>query len=93
MQQIGVDTSSLASAGQRVSGLGSSLGSARAAVNRIQDAAGAAGSPDVEGAIEALVLQWGSTVVALQDAALGLGRNARAAAGVYEVTDAKAIPD
>lgn len=87
MTPIGVDTAGLAAGGGQISALGSSLGQARASIGRVQGASGASGVADVDGAIDDLVQSWGVAVVALQEAAVGLGRGATLAATAYDATD------
>jgi hypothetical protein len=87
MARLAVDTGTLNEEGGRVLGLGTSLGSAKAALMRVQTAGYEAASPEVAAAVEQLVATWGVTVTALQEAAQGLSRNAIAAAAAYDATD------
>jgi CTP:molybdopterin cytidylyltransferase MocA len=91
MNKIDVDTGGLSAEGSRVLGLGTSLGTARAALLRVQGAGYEAASPEVAAAVEQLVAGWGTTIVALQEAAEGLSRNAIAAAAAYDATDTTVI--
>ena len=87
MQRFEVDTPALSATGEAVQEAAGPLANARAALERLQADGYAADNPDVANAVEAFVAGWGAFVTALHDAALGLGRNAIAAANAYETTD------
>lgn len=87
MPRFAVDTPALSSAGTDVQLAGEPLASARAALGRLQADGYAADNPDVASAVDAFVADREASVVALHEAALGLGRNAIAAAAAYETTD------
>lgn len=91
MGRFAVDTGALAAGGAQISELSSSLTAARAAIRDVQGAAGATGEPSADSAIEVFAHTWGLTVVALQEAAVGLGRGAMLAAAAYDTTDGNAF--
>lgn len=91
MGRFEVDTGALAAGGAQVTEIATSLTSARAALTDVQAASGATGEPAADAAIEAFAHTWGMTVVALQEAAVGLGHGAQLAAAAYDATDRNAF--
>ena len=91
MGRIEVTPASLRSAGGSVRGAGLAIGGL---AGQVRSAAGAHGAPpDTAAALEAFSSTWSSGLAQLGDAVGAVGLAVDAAAGLYELTDATAMPE
>jgi hypothetical protein len=93
MPRIEVDPGQLTAASGRQSAVAVSV---MEAAGRLEsaglEAAGAAGEAGVSGAMASWTSAWASSLAALGNAVGGTAGNLSSAAGVYQTTDANAIP-
>src|SRR3954452_17374267 len=91
MGSIQVAPGQLTSSAGRLDAAGNELLSARAALEGVRSAGGAADAPAVAGAGDALVSSWSGTLVEQDTTIQSLASALRASASAYTATDANAF--